>query len=452
MHVRLLDSTPFRISILLGALFLTSTMVAGIVAWRLTAAELSLRLDDSIREEAQVIGQTYGDTDLTDLRDSVLSHVNATVEHRRVYLLRSSADEVLAGNIPRANVPVGWSLVDGAMLGLASGTSYRVFSSAVDGNPLLVGASLQENDAVSQILLNSLLLAGGLLSASVVALGTFFAFRGQRRLVEITTAMRRVGQGDLTARVPVSRRQDDIDRVAQQVNVAIERLATLVEGMRQVTVDIAHDLKTPLNRLAITVREAGTMAEGTEIEAMLAVAEEEIDDVSRTFDALLRIAQVEAGSRRSRFAAVDLTGILRQMGELYGDVAEGRGQQVTVDVSTDFPRIRGDRELLTQMFANLVENALKHGGENAKIAIGATAATGPAVVEISDNGPGIPEDEREAVFRRFYRVERSRTTPGTGLGLSLVKAIADLHGASLSLQDNNPGLRVVITFPVGSAS
>lgn len=447
MPARLLENTPLRVSIILGAAFLTAMLLGGLVAWHLTNGELASRLDEAIREEFEVIRQTYGDADLTDLRDSVSSHVNASLAYRRVYLLRAATGGAIAGNITIAGVPLGWSTVDGALLGLAAGNRYRVFSSAVGGNSLLVGASLDETEAIGRIMVDSLLVAGVLLSAVVIGLGAVFAARGQSRLAEISGVMRRVGSGDLKARIPVSRHRNDIDRVAHQVNEALDRLSSLVESMRQVSVDIAHDLKTPLNRLSITLMEATSAAQGTAVERMLVQAEEEIEQINETFDALLRISQIESGSRKVKFAGVPLGPILKQFGELYGDVAETQDQRLTVDLSSDLRPVHGDRELLMQMFSNLVENALKHAGPGAKVSIKARQEGDRLCVDVADNGPGIPPGEHEAVFRRFYRVESSRTTPGNGLGLSLVKAVADLHGAVVVLKDNSPGLRVTIEIP-----
>jgi signal transduction histidine kinase len=451
MPARLLDSTLFRVSIVLGTAFLAAMLLAGLVAWRLVDAELAGRVDESIREEFAVIRQAYGDTDLTDLRDSVTSRADATVGHNRVYLLRATDGAVLAGNITRAVVPLGWSLVDGSALGVKGDDRYRVFSSAVDGNPLLVGASLRQTEAVGRIFVASLTIAGGLLFATVVGLGVLFAIRGQRRLAEISGVMRRVGMGELAARIPVSQRRDDIDRVALQVNDALDRLSALVESMRQVSVDIAHDLKTPLNRLTITVFDAVATAEGTGVEPLLVQVEQEIEQINATFDALLRIAQIESGSRKAKFALVSLGSILTQLSELYADVAEERGQSLVVDISSGLGPVQGDKELLVQMFANLIENAIRHAGPGASLEINARKHGERVIVEVADDGPGIPEAEREAVFQRLYRVERSRTTPGTGLGLSLVKAVADLHGAIVTLADNSPGLRVLVEIRTAAA-
>ena len=218
--------------------------------------------------------------------------------------------------------------------------------------------------------------------------------------------------------------------------------------MRQVSVDIAHDLKTPLNRLAISVYSAieAERADIPHIEELLR-AETEIRQINDTFDALLRIAQIEAGARRSRFAEVALAPMLLDLVDAYSAVAEDNGQNLGIEMPSNLGKVVGDRPLLTQLFANLIENAIRHCPKDAQIAIQGKVAGGKVIIEVSDDGPGIPEREYEAVFRRLYRVERSRTTPGSGLGLSMVKAIADLHGAKVSLADNRPGLRVIVEFP-----
>ncbi|HEV7718921.1 MAG TPA: HAMP domain-containing sensor histidine kinase, partial [Arsenicitalea sp.] len=291
--------------------------------------------------------------------------------------------------------------------------------------------------------------AAAIFTMFVVAAGVMIAVQAQRRLEGIAGTMRRVGQGELGARIPVSGRDDDIAALTGQVNGALDRLSALVEGMRQVSVDIAHDLKTPLNRLAITIESAiEADRNGQQLDELLAQAQQEGQQINATFDALLRIAQIEAGARRSRFAPQDLRGLLESIVEIYSEVALERGQtlELTPSQGVLLP-VSGDPELLTQLFVNLVENALRHGPPGVSVSILLERYAGGAIVRISDTGPGIPDDERERVFRRLYRLDKSRTTPGSGLGLSLVKAVADLHGATIELADNQPGLRVTLLFP-----
>ena len=261
--------------------------------------------------------------------------------------------------------------------------------------------------------------------------------------------MLRVGQGELRARIPLGRRGDDFDQLSRRVNAALDRLSALVESIHAVSVNIAHDLKTPLNRLAITVEMAIVAdARGVSVGEHLVQAEGEIQQINSTFDALLRIAQIEAGARRERFVTLNLKEVLESIADAYGDVADERGQCLTVSYSDDLPPIEGDRELLIQLSANLVENSMRHCPTGTNIGVRAARVGDRVVPTFADDGPGIPPDEHEKVFERLYRVDKSRTTSGSGLGLSLVRAVSDLHGASVALSNRDPGLLIAVAFPI----
>jgi signal transduction histidine kinase len=264
----------------------------------------------------------------------------------------------------------------------------------------------------------------------------------------IANAMAMIGRGELGARIPVRRNRDDLDDLSQQINQALERLAGLVEGMRQVSVNIAHDLKTPLNRLSFTVQNAIENEEaGQSVAVLLQQAQEETRQINTTFEALLRIAQIESGGRHARFKHVAMAAILETLFDAYADVAEENGQTLSLHLQP-LPEITGDKDLLTQLFANLIENAIRHCPAGTAIVLSSKADPEHFEVSVADNGPGIPAAERGKVFQRLYRLDKSRSTPGHGLGLSLVKAITELHGAAIAISDNGPGLRVAVQFPL----
>ncbi len=266
-------------------------------------------------------------------------------------------------------------------------------------------------------------------------------------------AMTAVSHGALDTRIPLKGNGDDIDLVSRQINDALERLSTLVETMRQVSSDIAHELKTPLNRLKLYIEEAGDREEaGLDAGVSIASARDEADQINATFEALLQISQIEAGARKSRFRQVNLTDVLSTIAEIYTVVAEDAGMTLVhaIDAQTEV-HIHGDRELLTQLFVNLVENAIRHCPAGAEITLRLDVDERLAVARVADTGTGIPEDEHERVFRRLYRLDKSRTTQGSGLGLSLVRAVADLHEGRVELSDNQPGLRVDVMLPIASA-
>jgi signal transduction histidine kinase len=448
MRAELLSSTPLRIAVLLSGIFILALGVSTIAAVYVVQQELDRRLDATIADTYDIIGQSLGDSDIADLVSSVQSFSRATVAHDRVFLLTDASGRVLAGNLAKAPAGGGWRTVPAAELGLVDDDAYRLYSGSVGGYRLLVGSSFAASDAVKDIVLSSTGWATAIFLVLVAAAGTVVAVRAQRRLDTIAAIMRRVGAGELAVRVPVSGRNDDIDRLSGQVNVALERLAALVEGMRQVSADIAHDLKTPLNRLSITVESAIEAVDADQpVRELLTQAQTESAQINGTFEALLRIAQVEAGARRARFAPIDITSILETIVEVYGDAAAECGQRLALEPIGELPSVLGDKELLIQLFANLVENALRHGGPGVAVSVSGRLESGASVVTIADTGPGIPGAERDKVFRRLYRLDKSRTTPGSGLGLSLVKAIADLHGGIVELSDNGPGLCATVRLP-----
>jgi len=440
-------STAIRLIAPLGLAFLVFLLLAGFAAYLLIQGELDGRMRQQLEQTFAVITQSYAESDLTDLTELVRSHAAANPRDERVFLLRDGNGLKLAGNIDRAPAGTGWSVVPGAALGLDADDSYQIYSGSAADTELTVGASFEESDAVGAIVRNILGLAGLAFTVLVVIAGLLIAVRGQRRINGIASTMDRVGRGELASRIPLRANHDDLDDLSVQINQALDRLASLVEGMRQVSVDIAHDLKTPLNRLSFTVQNAIDDDEaGKPIAGLLQQAQEESRQINTTFNALLRIAQIESGARRARFKPIAIEPVLEALFDAYEEVAREQEQELVFNAAP-LPHIIGDRDLLTQMFANLIENAIRHCPRGTRITLASVVEPDKAFsITVSDTGPGIPAAERDRVFQRLYRLDKSRSTPGHGLGLSLVKAIADLHGASIDIGDNNPGLRIAVRF------
>ncbi len=443
-------STPFRLALSFALLFVFAFVLSGAIIYQLMRADLSDRLNAAARETFSVISATYADSDLEDLVATVDSHARLVSGKEQLLSLTDANGVHLAGNLATGGLPEGFSTVDERTAGVPAGTSYRAYSGKVGPNSLTVALSTAQTEALEDIMLSGFGWATFIVACLAVTGGALLATRVQRRLDAIARTMSDVSQGQLDARIPLIGSGDDIDGVSAQVNAALGRLAALVEGMRQVSSDIAHDLKTPLNRLRMILETAEERAaSGTDVSREIAEARAEGEQINQTFEALLRIAQIEAGARKARFTDLDLDTVIDAIAEVYADVAEDAGMSLSARKTLQGPGglVHGDRELLTQMFANLVENALRHCPSGTAIEVSVRRDGDRVAATVADNGPGIPEAEYDKVFRRLYRLDKSRATPGSGLGLSLVRAIADLHGATIRLEDRKPGIAVVVAFP-----
>ncbi len=280
-----------------------------------------------------------------------------------------------------------------------------------------------------------LALGGGLLIASVFL----------RRLDRVNGSLQEIMSGRLQERVPEIGMGEEFDLLSCNLNLMLDRNQALMEGLRQVSTDIAHDLRTPLSRLRQHLDSMRGGTDPVDLDAKIDDALAQVDDVLTTFHALLRIGQIEGGAGRARFEAVDLSALMERVRLAYETAAEDAGKALRAQIASEVV-IDGDPQLLTQLFANLIENALQHADEKASIIMRLTRTPDEVSAVVADNGLGVPETERSRVLNRFHRLDASRGAPGAGLGLALVKAIADLHGATLTLTDNHPGLAVETRF------
>jgi signal transduction histidine kinase len=270
-----------------------------------------------------------------------------------------------------------------------------------------------------------------------------------RRLDEMSRAAEAIMGGDLHKRIPQANANDDLGRLARTFNRMLEQIEKLIEANRHVSHNIAHDLRKPLARIvrrleAVRAAEASLSSYKETVEGAIV----DVHGVLETFNALLRIAQIETGARRAGFKAIDLAAIAHEVAEAFQPAADDEGKALTIETSVSLPQA-GDEELLKQMIANLIDNALRHTPKGARIALRSERANDLATLTICDDGPGVPEAERERIFEPFYRLDAARVTAGDGLGLSLVAAIAELHALKVSAEDNRPGLRIVIA-PMGA--
>jgi len=439
-------STPFRLALTFGVLFICTFIVSGAIMYHMLSTGLAREMDASLHEMNSVIASTYAPDDMEDLVATLNSYVNLQKTKDGLYSLVDPKGARLAGNFTAIRMPPGIYTINPEDIGLSGSDRFRIEVTQIGPNMLVVGESFADMDDLLKIVLVSLGWAAVLVVVAALVGGIFVAARAQRRLDAVAGTMFDVSNGRLDSRIPLQGRNDDLDVVAMQINSALDRLSGLVEGMRQVSADIAHELKTPLNRLKMTLDDAISGAvRGRDVGQLLVDAKAESDQINATFEALLRISQIEAGARRQRFQNVDLTEILTLVEEVYVSVAEDSGQVLELRPSPA-ATVQGDKELLTQMVVNLVENAITHCPAGTRIEMSLASADGGIVLHVADSGPGVPAEERDKVFRRLYRLDKSRTTHGSGLGLSLVKAIADLHSADIHLADNAPGLAVSVSF------
>jgi signal transduction histidine kinase len=379
-----------------------------------------------------------------------------------LYLVTTPTGEALAGNVaalaPGALDHPGWIETSYRRIEAPDDVEHRAMVQVVElpgGFRLLVGRDLEERERIYGIIAN----AGRWSFALVVVLGLAGGFFVSRRVLKRIDAMTDTAQtimaGDLAGRLPIAGTGDELDRLAGNLNVMLERIEALMGGLKEVTDNIAHDLKTPLTRLRNRCEQALRTARGDgEYRAALEATIAESDELIRTFDALLMIARAESGQARDNMTEFDAAEIARDVGELYEPLAEQKGLALKVEASEAAP-VRGNRELVSQALANLIDNAIKYAGPEASKLNGApgeivvkVGAEGERIVlTVADRGPGIADADRGHVVERFVRLEQSRSQPGSGLGLSLASAVARLHGGELKLEDNQPGLRSLIALP-----
>jgi signal transduction histidine kinase len=376
-----------------------------------------------------------------------------------LYLVTTATGEGLAGNVGSLEPGVldhpGWLETNYRRLDAPEGNDHRALVEVVQlpgGFHLLVGRDLEERERLFGIIAN----AGQWSLALVIVLGLaggfFVSQRVLKRIDAMTDTAQTIMRGDLSGRLPVAGSGDELDRLAEHLNAMLERIEALMHGLKEVSDNIAHDLKTPLTRLRNRCEQA-LRDPSADNRAALEATIAESDDLIRTFDALLMIARAESGQARDNMTEFDAAEIARDVGELYEPLAEEKGIALKVEATGAAP-VRGNRELVSQALANLVDNAIKYAGPNGKvngvpaeIVLKAGADDERIALSVGDRGPGIAEADRGRVVERFVRLEKSRSEPGSGLGLSLASAVARLHGGELKLEDNNPGLLSTIALP-----
>lgn len=427
------------------------------VLWWNTAGALDRQVDAAIRADATALVERRRNGDIPALITAIEDRLAVDVQNEALYYLLAPDGRKLAGNLSawpsEANAEPPWLRIP--LLRDGATTEARLLRIDVgNGHRLLVGRDVAEKLRLRGLLSEGIAWAASA-SATLAVLGAWALRRAlERRLSPVYRTAAAIGAGDLTPRVPLSERDDEFDKLGTTMNAMLDRIAQLMEGVRGVSDAIAHDLRTPIARARAKLEEA--LHSAHDEEALRAAVEQgiaDLDDIARIFQAVLRIAEVEAGARRAAFAPIDLVPMLADIAELYGAAAEAREQQLEVALPESLPLV-GDRDLLGQAVANLLDNALKFTPEGGVVRLAAREEPGGVQIEVADDGPGMPEGDRERAGERFFRADSARTTPGSGLGLSLVRAVAALHGGETMLGETHPGadppgLRVVLRLPTG---
>jgi signal transduction histidine kinase len=457
---KLLRTTAFKLTLVYLTIFaLFAAFLLAYFAWN-TRRLITEQITQTVDAEITGLAEQYRQGGIRRL--VFIVDARSRRPGSSLYLVTAPAGEALAGNVGSLSAGVlnRSGLVETAYRRLddPDGSEHhalvRVFQLPA-GFRVLVGRDLDERER-----LNDVVLAAGRWSLAIVIVlgiagGLFVTRRVLKRVDAMTETTRKIMGGDLTGRLPIAGTGDELDRLAGNLNDMLERIEALMHGLKEMSDNIAHDLKTPLTRLRNRCEEALRLAEDeSQYRAALESTIEESEALIRTFNALLMIARAESGQARDGMSEVDAAEIARGVGELYEPLADERGIQLRVEAPNAVP-VHGNRELISQALANLVDNAIKYGapdridmnGVAPEIVIKAVPDGEQILLTVADAGYGIPEGDRGRAVERFVRLEKSRSQPGSGLGLSLASAVARLHGGELKLEDNAPGLRTVISLP-----
>jgi signal transduction histidine kinase len=453
---KLFRTTTFQLSLVYLTVFaLFAAFLLGYFAWN-TRRLFTEQINATIEAEVSGLGEQYRSGGIRQLVKAIESR--SAQPGASLYLVTAAAGEALAGNVgymPTGTLErLGWAETEYRRLdnpSMSREALVRVFQ-LPGGFRVLVGRDLEDREKVHNIVMS----AGRWSLALVVVLGLAGGFYVTRRVLRRVDAMtettRTIVEGDLSGRLFVAGTGDELDRLAENLNAMLERIEALMRGLQEVSDNIAHDLKTPLTRMRNRAEEALRVATSeADYRAALERTIEESDALMRTFNALLMIARAESGHTRDDMADFDAAEIAGGIAELYEPLAEEKGLALKVEAPGPIT-VRGNRELVSQALSNLVDNAIKYAvpdGTEGAILVTAENNDARVLLTVSDNGPGIPEADRPHAVERFVRLERSRSQPGSGLGLSLAAAVARLHGGELILTDNYPGLKAIIALPRG---
>ncbi|ALG69283.2 sensor histidine kinase [Beggiatoa leptomitoformis] len=452
--IKLLNTSTFRVTLIYMGLFgMSALLLMGFIYWA-TVSYIATQTDETI--EADVIGlnDQYRRSGLvglvTLLQDRIIRNPNMS----SIYAVIRKDGSVIVGNLNRVPpIPPDvneWITFEFSQWWNGKPEIYKArarFFFIGDNYHLLIGRDIRALEFTQHLITNALLWGLAITLALALFGGLMMSWSSVRRLESINNSIRRIMHGDLSQRIPNRGTQDDFDQLAENLNAMLAQLEKLMNGIRQVTDNVAHDLRTPLTRLRNRLEELRETALNDNQDQLVEKNIAEADKLLHTFNALLRIGRLESGCHRSELIMIDLSQLLLDAIEFYEVLATEKQQTLTTHVAPAL-MIEGDRDLLFQAIVNLLDNAIKYTPENGYIDIALQQTDDNLLFSVTDTGQGIPDGYKEKVLERFFRMENSRSTAGNGLGLSLVAAVVSYHQAQMVLEDNTPtGLRVVLTLP-----
>lgn len=442
---RLFAVTSFRLSVAYAVLLVLSFGIAAGGAWLATRSaaldEANRRLTTAFRDlDRQVAG--HDDATIIAAIDERMSRHDALL-----WRLSTPDGRTLAGDNRLPSSAIGIDVFD------PGGGDLAVLTQPLpNGRRLSVAEDIERTERIRNAVLLSLIFVGLIASVLAIGAGIWITRRSLARMTELGEALRMFGAGDPSVRAPArnTRNPDDVDDLIERINDMFVQTNVLIANVRRVSADVAHDLRTPLTHLRQRLELMRGAANGDERQTIVEAAQSSIDQILRTFDAMLRLSALETNAARGRFATVDLSEIAEAVCDAYRLDIEASGRSLSL-IAEGGAQIWGDRDSLAQAISNLLENAMRHTPGGAAIQVRVNATSRGVDFSVCDTGLGIPPESRVAVLEPFKRLDESRSQPGSGLGLSIVVAVARQHDASIALQDNNPGLVVTLSFPTNAS-
>ena len=461
MIQRLLSTSVFRLSLVYALLFSVVAAAAMVSIYWVTESHITRQIDARLQLETDILLNRYGIGNAEALLSDIRQHNQkaGTAQGERFYsyvLLNRRQYDMVSHFTPEYTSTNGKQLFGthplNQIINFSVATNQeqpaRILISLLPGNyQLLVATDMSEQRALLDKVFNSMLLAALVIFTLAILGGGLMGYGVLRRIDSVRQTAGEIMDGDLSQRMTVTEHNDEFDRLSIVLNSMLQKIERLMQARREVTDNLAHDLRNPLNRLRNRLemnqfRNPG----GADFQQMNQDAIQDVDDLIKTFNALLGIAQAESGVQRDDWQDVDLSHLVADLGELYEVVAEEKHISFRHEAAPDL-RLHGNRQLLAQALTNLLDNAVKYTPENGSIELKAMQVGDQIHIQVNDSGIGIPAEKYEQVFERFVRLDNARSSPGNGLGLSLVKAVVDIHEGEIKLADNNPGLQLTLHFP-----